>query len=122
MSDTARVSIPSQIWEWLLSIGTTSTLSEEDNRKIASWRLHTQRPSVEQIKRYSRKLHVPFGYFFLEQPIDDVPAVFAHRTVGSREISKPSRDLVDTVNDMTAIQQWSRQDLIDSGEGGNFHT
>ena len=77
------------------------------------WRSGASLPTVKDIRTISDRLQVPFGYFFLSQPIDDTPPVCAHRTIGSRDIDrKPSRDLVDTVYAMSALQDWARQDRL----------
>ena len=51
----------------------------------------------------------------MDEPIDDTPPIYAKRTVGSQQPQgRPSRDLVDTIDQMTAIQDWARQDRIDN--------
>lgn len=71
---------------------------------------------MNQLVKLSSKLEVPFGYFFLAEPIDDTPTIFTHRTVKNSAISHPSRNLFDTLDSMQAIQDWMRQDAIDHGE------
>ncbi|KFI99795.1 hypothetical protein BPORC_0650 [Bifidobacterium porcinum] len=73
-------------------------------------------PTVNQLVKLSGKPEVPFGYFFLAEPIDDTPTIFAHRTVQNSTINLPSRNLLDTLDSMQAIQDWMRQDAIDHGE------
>ena len=115
MAQTVRVNVPRTILDWVVSIGTEDHLSENQRQNIDAWRQGAKRPTVSQLHGISDKLHVPFGYFFMDEPIDDTPPVYAKRTVGSQQPQgHPSRDLVDTIDQMTAIQDWARQDRIDN--------
>lgn len=115
MAQTVRVNVPRTILDWVISIGAEDRLGEEQRRNIDAWKQGTKRPTVTQLHDISDKLHVPFGYFFMDEPIDDTPPVYAKRTVGSQQPQgRPSRDLVDTIDQMTAIQDWARQDRIDN--------
>lgn len=116
MSTTAQVSVPASIWKWVTAIGSSRKLSPEDHRHIDRWMSGNATPTVNQLVKLSSKLEVPFGYFFLAEPIDDTPAIFAHRTVQNSAISRPSRNLLDTLDSMQAIQDWMRQDAIDHGD------
>lgn len=128
MSSSVRVPVAPRIWDWILDIGTSKRLEDADREKIRQWqsRESDSAPTVKQLTALSNKLHVPFGYFFLNQPIDDTPPVFAHRTIASTGIPKPSRDLVDTLTAMESIQDWLRQDCRETGTAalpfvGSFH-
>ncbi|KJY50855.1 ImmA/IrrE family metallo-endopeptidase [Bifidobacterium mellis] len=115
MAQTVRVNVPRTILDWVISIGAEDRLGEEQRQNIDAWKQGTKRPTVSQLHDISDKLHVPFGYFFMDEPIDDTPPVYAKRTVGSQQPQgHPSRDLVDTIDQMTAIQDWARQDRIDN--------
>lgn len=117
MAAAAGVNVPSGILDWALSIGSKDCLDNAQLDDIRRWKSGETHPSVQDISEISRRTHVPFGYFFLQNPIDDTPTVFAHRTIGSEEPNaKPSRDLVDTIGMMSDLQDWARQDQIDSGE------
>lgn len=115
MAQTVRVNVPRTILDWVISIGAEDRLGEEQRQNIDAWKQGTKRPTVSQLHDISDKLHVPFGYFFMDEPIDDTPPVYAKRTIGSQQPQgHPSRDLVDTIDQMTAIQDWARQDRIDN--------
>lgn len=116
MSTTAQVSVPASIWNWVTKIGTTRKLTAEDHRRIERWSTGDSAPTVNQLSNLSNKLEVPFGYFFLAEPIDDTPAMFAHRTIRNASIDRPSQNLIDTLDDMQTVQDWMRQDAIDRGD------
>lgn len=115
MGASIRVPVNTSIWDWITKIGTLSNLTPDDRRNIERWRTGESNPTVNQLTKFSRKLRVPFGYFFLNEPIDDTPPVFAHRTVANAAIIEPSRELIDTLSDMQAIQDWARQDALETG-------
>ena len=115
MTQTVRVNVPRTILDWVMSIGAEDRLGKDQRQNIDAWKQGTKRPTVSQLHDISDKLHVPFGYFFMDEPIDDTPPIYAKRTVGSQQPQRhPSRDLVDTIDQMTAIQDWARQDRIDN--------
>ena len=115
MAQTARIDVPRTILDWVMSIGAEDHLSENQRHNIDAWKQGTKRPTVSQLHTVSDQLHVPFGYFFMDEPFDDTPAIYAKRTIDSQQLQgHPSRDLVDTIDQMTAIQDWARQDRIDN--------
>ena len=115
MAQTVRVNVPRTILDWVISIGAEDHLSENQRHDIDAWKQGAKQPTVSQLHTISNRLHVPFGYFFMEEPIDDTPPIYAKRTIGSQQPQgHPSRDLVDTIDQMTAIQDWARQDRIDN--------
>lgn len=117
MSASARVPVNTSIWDWVTRIGSLKNLTPDDHRNIERWRTGESNPTVHQLTQFSRKLRVPFGYFFLKEPLDDTPPVFAHRTVANSAITEPSRELIDTLSDMQSIQDWARQDALETGLG-----
>ena len=74
--------------------------------KMAEWEAGTQHPTLGQLKKLAKALHVPFGKFFLPQPPDEVLPIADFRTVNSAEPRPPSPDLIDTLNDCLAAQDW----------------
>lgn len=116
MTSPLTVTIPADILRWILSIGDTARLNDKQQTDVKNWLNGTGQPTVPKVKELGKKLHVPFGYFFLPRPIDDTPAVFERRTVGStNKQSTPSRDLIDTINEMLALQDWAHEDAKQTG-------
>jgi Zn-dependent peptidase ImmA (M78 family) len=116
-SSIFSVQVPPSVWDWVLNIGDRERLSTSLSQEIGRWKTGIQLPTVDDIDTVSKRLRVPFGYFFLQTPIDDTPSVFTKRTLRSEESDEtPSRDLVDTVNEMLNIQDWARQDQIAAGD------
>mgnify|MGYP002517065204 CR=1 FL=1 len=117
MGMTVRVPVSASIWNWVTKIGSFQSLTDDDYRKIERWQAGESAPTINQLSQFSKKLRIPVGYFFLDQPINDVPPVCAHRTIANAAITEPSRELVDTLTDMQSVQEWIRQDIVECGEG-----
>lgn len=114
MGASIHIPVKPSIWDWIISIGNNEKLRPKDLQQIDVWRTGESDPTVLQISKLSKRLNVPFGYFFLAEPLDDTPAVFAHRTVANAALPHPSRDLVDTIFFMQSIQDWAHQDSLDA--------
>ncbi|MBQ9536408.1 MAG: ImmA/IrrE family metallo-endopeptidase [Desulfovibrionaceae bacterium] len=57
-------------------------------------------PTVNQIKDVSKKINIPFGYFFLAKPpVEECK-------INSIALKNPSRNLIDTVDNMVTVQEW----------------
>jgi Zn-dependent peptidase ImmA (M78 family) len=68
------------------------------------------------LERFASATHVPIGYFFLQEPPDEVVPIPDLRTVGDRPIEHPSPDLLDTIYICQQRQEWYR-DFVRSQRG-----
>ena len=47
------------------------------NPKVKDWIEEKKYPTIKQLEKFTRKVHVPFGYMFLnEPPTEDIPIPF----------------------------------------------
>ena len=107
MANTVEVS--SNIWNWInTSVQVPATVRE----KFEQWRSGEKKPTFSQLEEFSRKIHVPIGYFFLERQPQEQFKLLEFRTVDSRQLQDPSRELIDTLRQMESIQEWMRDDMI----------
>lgn len=65
MVASVRVPVNASIWDWITKIGFLGNLSSDDHRNIERWRAGEGEPTINQLSQFSRKLRVPFGYFFV---------------------------------------------------------
>ena len=63
-------------------------------------------PTFNQLEQFSKATNIPFGYFFLSTPPIEKMELLEYRTIDSLDIGKPSRNLIDTINEMEAVQEW----------------
>ena len=107
-----RIEVAPAIWQWVLS---SVILSEENLATLNEWMNDKKRPTFNQLEAFSKKTRIPIGYFFLETPPKDEFKLLEYRTVNSTTTQIPSRDLIDTVNQMENAQEWMRDYLISIG-------
>lgn len=74
--------------------------------KLQQWELGEEQPTMKQLEKFAAKVHVPIGYLFLPQPIEESLPIPDFRTVADRSISSPSPDLLDTIYLCQQRQDW----------------
>ncbi|MGF2385616.1 hypothetical protein [Lentilactobacillus otakiensis] len=104
MMASMRIHVSPKVIEWVVQNSDFNGLSEEWQLEVARWLDYGDQPTMIQIKELSRLLYVPFGYFFLDLPPVEDCALFELRTVVRRINKKPSRNLIETVQDMALRQ------------------
>jgi Zn-dependent peptidase ImmA (M78 family) len=90
-------------------------INDELLTSFYQWKNNKKIPTFGQIKNFSKKVHIPLGYFFLQSPPNEPLPLMEYRTIQSAAKTIPSRGLMDTYYQMSSIQGWMRDYLIDSG-------
>lgn len=67
---------------------------------LSAWEEGTKKPTLYQVQELSKKIHIPFGYFFLKKRPPEHFKVLEFRTLDSVEHSKASSELKDNVRIM----------------------
>ncbi|MDY0152931.1 MAG: ImmA/IrrE family metallo-endopeptidase [Candidatus Cloacimonas sp.] len=84
--------------------------------KLPTWESLGAKPTLNQVEKFAKTVHVPIGYLFLQQPpVEQVP-IPDFRTIGSRYIGHPSPDLLDTIYICQQRQEWYREYAQATGE------
>lgn len=78
---------------------------------LNEWKRGVKYPTFNEIKTVSKKTRIPLGYFFLQRPPTETIRLMEYRTFANAEFDTPSRELVDTINDMENIVDWTRSYL-----------
>ncbi len=83
--------------------------------KIAEWERGESRPTLKQLERFARAVHVSFGLLFLDTPPEESLPLPDFRTLpGPRQ--RPSPDLLDTIYLCEQRQEWYRNYVRSLGE------
>lgn len=114
MSGTT-VNINPDIIKWILEKVQLGSVDSPVLETLKLWQSGEKAPTLKQLESISKKVNMPFGYFFLKTPPIEECKIVEYRTIESIEISEPSRNLIDTVDQMTDIQDWMREYLIENG-------
>lgn len=105
MSSVA-VSISPDVLVWVLKKIATNQKVSEIAELIREWQSGEKTPTFKAIENVSQKTQIPFGYFFLKQPPEEECELIECRTIDSKTLENPSRELIDTVDMMSNVQEW----------------
>lgn len=103
---TVNVNIQPAIISWALSQTSEEKLGTKLVENIKQWLDGTKSPTFNQIEDFSKKSHIPLGYFFLQTPPVEQISLLEYRTLDSIELTNASRNLIDTIHEMEAVQEW----------------
>ena len=109
----AGVSVPvhAPVIDWIMQNIHEDQVAPDVLDQLSAWKTGEKQPTLKQLEAMSRKTRIPFGYFLLQTPPDEDIALAEYRTIGSKRRQKPSRELIDILDQMTAIQDWMRNEL-----------
>ncbi|MXI87000.1 ImmA/IrrE family metallo-endopeptidase [Sphaerochaeta halotolerans] len=105
--------------DWVISQLGTHTTPVDSLPLLKEWQAGVKTPTLSEIETVSKKTHIPLGYFFLQTPPKEEIKLMEFRTIASTSSENPSRDLIDTIEDMEQIVDWTRDYLIADGSGVN---
>lgn len=115
------VDIAPSIMQWIAKQLDEKIVSEDMLKNIQAWLSGTKKPTFRQIEALSKKTNIPLGYFFLQKPVEEKNAMLEYRTVDSIQLQNPSRELIDTIHQMEAIQDWMREYRKNEGYDKNIY-
>ena len=109
------VNVNPAILNWVMQKVQVENVNSSVIEMITKWISGEKAPTFNQIEEVSRKIGIPFGYFFLEKPPIEKCEIVDFRTVDSINIQNPSRNLIDTVDSMSSVQEWMVEYNKDNG-------
>ncbi|MBZ9728559.1 ImmA/IrrE family metallo-endopeptidase [Salegentibacter sp. JZCK2] len=84
------------------------------NPKVEEWIKGNKYPTIKQLEDFTHKVHVPFGYLFLNEPPQEELNIPFFRT-GKEDIKKVSLNIYHTVQMLQERQSWLTDYLTESG-------
>lgn len=72
---------------------------------FSSWLLGKKKPTVKQLEKFALKVHLPFGFLFLDNPPEEKLPIPFFRTVNSQE-HKININIYDSVLILQQRQSW----------------
>lgn len=109
------VNVQPAILDWAMQKAQMQATSSSIIDMLAKWISGEKTPTFNQIEDVSKKISIPFGYFFLQEPPVEDCQIVDFRTVDSISIQNPSRELIDTVDLMSSVQEWMADYNRDNG-------
>lgn len=110
-----KVKIEPVIINWILQTIEFSHVSSSILETLNKWKSGEKEPTFNQVQKLSKQINIPLGYFFLQTPPQEEHKLVEYRTVDSLNLQNPSRNLIDTIDSMTNIQDWMRDHLVNGG-------
>lgn len=80
--------------------------------KVDRWLLGEKQPTVKQLEDFSKKVHVPFGYLFLQEPPNESIDFPLFRTGHANPTYQVSPNVYDTILELSRRQEWLREYLV----------
>lgn len=112
----SRVAVKKEILRWALDrSGRTFEDLRERFPKIQDWATGEKQPTLRQLESLAKATLTPLGYFFLERPPEERLPIPHYRTIREDTPTRPSPDLIETVQMMQRRQSWMRDFLMDQG-------
>ncbi len=112
-----RVPIKSELLRWArLRAGRTVDSLTRTFPRYEQWESGKLQPTLKQLERLAKTLHVPLGFLFLEAPPEENLPIPDFRTTPGAKLSQPSPELLETIYLCEQRQEWYRDYLISLGE------
>ncbi len=88
--------------------GLDSSVILEHFPHFQEWESGAKKPTLRQLEKFAKFVHVAIGYLFLPKPpIENLP-IADFRTIGSQPTRRPSPNLLDTIYLCQQRQEWYR--------------
>mgnify|MGYP000610323801 CR=1 FL=1 len=113
MADRIK-NINKEILEWaILRAGNDLDEFYLKNPKVQDWVENESNPTLKQLEGFTQKVHVPFGYMFLnEPPEEDIPIPFFRSGQKKPEAASITLNVFHTIQILQERQSWLTEYLI----------
>lgn len=83
------------------------------NPRIQDWLDGKKKPTFRQLQDFAKKVHVPFGYLFLQEPPQEKLTIPFFRTLKGKA-QRVNINIFDTITELQSRQEWLREYLMDN--------
>lgn len=113
----SRVTVRREVLRWAVDrSGLPASALRRKFPKIQEWESGESQPTLHQLESLAKATLTPLGFFFLPTPPEERLPIPHFRTLDGGTPSRPSPDLLFTVQTMQRRQAWMREFLIDQGQ------
>ena len=105
-----RVEINPELLRWACErADLTIQLLSQRLPALPAWVNGEKQPTLKQLEKFAKIVHVPIGYLFLPKPPKETLPVPDFRTAKNYRINRPSSDLLETLYLCQQRQEWYRE-------------
>lgn len=113
----SRVAVSREVLRWAVDrSGQPVGTLRRKFPKILQWEAGQSHPTLRQLESLAKATLTPLGFFFLPAPPEERLPIPHFRTLDGGAPSRPSPDLLHTVQTMQRRQAWMREFLIEQGQ------
>jgi Zn-dependent peptidase ImmA (M78 family) len=113
----SRVAVNESVLRWAVDrSGRTLDDLQDKFPKIQQWTAGKSHPTFRQLESLAKATLTPLGFFFLTEPPEERLPIPYFRTIEDETPSKPSPNLLETIQMMQRRQAWMREFLIEEGQ------
>lgn len=76
---------------------------------LDKWESGEKTPTLKQLEDFSKAVHLPFGYLFLQSPPEEPLPIPDFRTFDNRAVTRPSPNLLDMIYACQERQGWYKE-------------
>ncbi len=116
MPKSVEIEVQPDVINWILNRIANEEINQNILEQLKSWRDLTAKPRYAEIEKISKKIHIPFGTFFLQKPPKEDKSTIEFRTLNNRNNTNYSLNLEDTYKKMRSIQDWMTDFKKDESE------
>lgn len=105
-----RVAVESNMLNWAIERA-SANYEELALRfpKLPEWDSGDVNPTLKQLEKFAKALHVPIGYLFLPEPPQEHLPIPDFRTFDGEKLTRPSPNLMDIIYSCQERQSWFRE-------------
>lgn len=111
----AEISINNNVLNWALERSGKKEVVVGKFPNVTKWLSGDKKPTLRQLEAFAKAAAIPFGYLFLQEPLREELPIPMFRTVDDGTYSRPSPELLDTIQIMEQRQAWLRDSIIAQG-------
>ncbi len=105
-----RVAIAPRMLQWARE---RAGLEPEDLlsriKKYQEWETEKTKPTLKQLEKFAKAVHVPIGVLFLPEPPEEHLSIPDFRTLNNAPVSRPSPNLFDVLYNCQERQAWYKE-------------
>jgi len=113
-----RVEVTPALFEWaVIRSRLDRDALAESFPKLEQWIAQESQPTLKQLEKFAKTTHTALGYFFLDEPPEERLPIPDMRTMGNKEVRRPTPDLLETIYACQQRQEWYQEFARLTGEG-----